>query len=129
MKWFENYFTYRQQFVFINGSSSNLLSILFGVPQGTILGPLLFLVYRNNLTLCCELFSFLFVDDTTLLASKSKLADLFSFVNEEFHKVVYSFRAHKLVLLPDKTMFMLFTNSNLTDLSEKVLWTPAYTPG
>ncbi len=75
------------------------------------------------------MFSFLFVDDTTLLASKSKLADLFSFVNEEFHKVVYYFRAHKLVLHPDKTMFMLFTNSNLTDLSEKVLWTPAYTPG
>jgi hypothetical protein len=43
-------------------------------------------------------------------------ADLFSILNEEFHKVVYYFGAHRSVLQPDKTVFMLFLNSNLSDL-------------
>jgi hypothetical protein len=120
LKWFEDYLLNRQQFVSINGTSSNLLCILLGVPQGSILGPLLFLIYINDLPLCSKLWSFLFADDTTLLASNSNLSDLFAFVNQEFRKVVYYFRAHKLVLHPDKTVFMIFSNRNLSELDENV---------
>jgi hypothetical protein len=113
LKWFENYLQDRKQFVTINGVSSDLLCILLGVPQGSILGPLLFLIYINDLPQCSKLCSFLFADDTTLLASNENLDNLIADVNAEFRKVVYYFRAHRLVLHPDKTTFMVFSSSNV----------------
>jgi hypothetical protein len=117
-KWFEDYLSNHQQFVPVNGTSSNSLSILLGVPQGSILGPLLFLIYINDLPICSKLCSFLFADDTTLLVSNSNLAQLFSFVNQEFRKIVYYFRKHKLALHPEKTVFMLILNLAPADHGE-----------
>ena len=60
----------------VNGSNSLLMNVLLGVPQGSILGPLLFLIYINDLPLCFELFALLFADDTTLLLSDSNSDNL-----------------------------------------------------
>jgi hypothetical protein len=68
--WFKNYLTGRKQFVHINGTNSSLLDILLGVPQGSILGPILFLIYINDLPLCSALKALLFADDTKLLAKE-----------------------------------------------------------
>jgi hypothetical protein len=76
LEWFNSYLSQRQQFVVINGHSSSLIHILLGVPQGSILGPLLFLVYINNLPDCSKLLSFLFADDTTLLDSDTDITVL-----------------------------------------------------
>jgi hypothetical protein len=115
LEWFNSYLSQRQQFVVINGHSSSLIHILLGVPQGSILGPLLFLVYINDLPNCSKLLSFLFADDTTLLDSDTDITALTDRVNIEFRKVVYYFRAHKLALHPNKTKFIVFSHSNLNN--------------
>jgi hypothetical protein len=97
--------------VFVNGKCSPLLTILLGVPQGSILGPLLFLLYINDLPEASTLLTSLFADDTKLLASGPDIEELASLVNSEFQKIVQFFRTHKLALHPSKTQFLLFTNS------------------
>jgi hypothetical protein len=113
--WFTNYLTNRQQFVHVNGHSSSLINILLGVPQGSILGPILFLLYINDLPLCSNLTSLLFADDTTLLACSDNIEDLFNFVNFEFRKVVEFFRSNKIALHPSKTKYLIFSNSHFAN--------------
>ena len=109
LKWFESYLTKRKQFVSIKDHSSPLLEISLGVPQGSILGPLLFILYINDLPLSSKFLSLLFADDTTLLFSHDNLETLTLTVNEEFQKICEFFRINRMVLHPDKTKFMLFT--------------------
>jgi hypothetical protein len=110
--WFKNYLTNRKQFVSIEQFNSALLSILVGVPQGSILGPLLFLIYINDLPLHSSLLSFLFADDTALAHSSDNLDTLFTHTNTEFQKLCTYFRRNKLSLHPDKTKFILITHNN-----------------
>jgi Reverse transcriptase (RNA-dependent DNA polymerase) len=118
LNWFSDYLTNRQQFVCIGSVSSQLRTIKFGVPQGSILGPLLFLIYINDLPTVSSLINYLFADDTTLLYSHSNLDSLISTVNTEFRKIVHFFRAHKMCLHPQKTKFILFTNSHTVTNSD-----------
>ena len=83
LSWFESYLSDRKQFVTVNGKNSKLINVLLGVPQGSILGPLLFLLYINDLPLASNLFTLLFADDTTLLASADSFESLNLFVNTE----------------------------------------------
>jgi len=69
LEWFKNYLTNRKQFVFINGKCSSLQLIKIGVPKGSILGPLLFLEYINDLPLSNDMINSLLADDTMLLDS------------------------------------------------------------
>ena len=111
LSWFENYLKDRKQFVFIDGNSSNLLEILIGVPRGSILGPLLFLIYINDLPMCSLLYTLLFADDTTLMASHKNLQELNEFTNIEFQKITNYFRNHKLCLHPLKTKYIVISQS------------------
>ena len=111
LDWFKSYLTNRKQFVSVGGCSSSLLEISLGVPQGSILGPLLFLIYINDLPLSSKFLSLLFADDTTLLFTHNDIKQLTAIVNNEFRKVCEFFRTNRLVLHPDKTKFILFTRS------------------
>jgi len=109
--WFKNYLKDRRQYVVINDIPSSLCNVLKGVPQGSILGPILFLIYINDLPKCSMLFSLLFADDTTLVDSDLDLNTLIARVNAEFQKVTHYFRVNKLSLHPDKTKFLLITSN------------------
>jgi hypothetical protein len=86
------------------------MSIKVGVPQGSILGPILFLIYINNLPLVTKMTTYLFADDTTLYFSHSNLETLLNTVNDELKRVVDFFRLSKIALHPSKTKFLFFSN-------------------
>ena len=73
-KWFESYLSNRKQFVCINGFNSNEIIMNYGVPQGSVLGPILFLIYINDLHKALRFSSTRhFADDTNLLVVGSSL--------------------------------------------------------
>ena len=106
--WFKNYLDNHKQYVSVNGEESSCLTMLCGVPQGSVLGPLLFLLFINDLPKSSKLFTLLFADDTTFQLSSSSLSDLFKTANDEISKACEWFQANKLTLNVSKTKYMLF---------------------
>ena len=107
--WFSSYLKSRNQTVIFNEQESEMKETLCGVPQGSILGPLLFLIYINDLPLVSKLFMLiLFADDTNLFCNGPNLNDLIEEINEEFKLVYTSVKVNKLSLNIEKTNFMLF---------------------
>ena len=108
-EWFRSYLTNRQQFVSFNNSDSNTLHITCGVPQGSVLGPLLFLIYINDFINSLSVFDFhLFADDSNLFYSDKDLQHLEETVNQELNEINAWLCANKLSLNIDKTHFVIF---------------------
>ena len=108
LKWFESYLRDRVQYVKVGNSNSSYQNVKSGVPQGSVLGPILFLIFFNDLPCSTLLKVLLFADDTTLIASGKNLLELVNFVNHELKKISAWFRANQMVLHPDKTKFTIF---------------------
>ena len=109
LDWFKSYLSDRKQFVSVNGSNSNHLSVTCGVPQGSVLGPLLFLIYINDLPLSSSRLDFyLFADDTNIYYEAESLHHLQNVVNKELKKVKIWLDVNKLSLNIDKTNFIIF---------------------
>ena len=82
--WFRPYLSNRKQYVSINGHESNLAFVLNGVPQGSVLGPTLFLMYIKDLNQAIKLcIVHHFVGDTNLLHFNKSVAKLNKFVNQD----------------------------------------------
>jgi len=111
-KWIQDYLTQRHQFVSFNNVNSESKQITCGVPQGSVLGPLLFLLYINDLMNVSDLlFSILFADDTNLFLRGKAVDETILLFNLELEKVVEWLKANRLSLNLDKTHFMVFTSS------------------
>jgi hypothetical protein len=107
--WFKSYLSDRQQIVDINGKFSNLRRIKISILQGSILGPILFLCYINDLARVTSFLTFMFADDTFCLKSNDNLPTLINEVNSEINKMAVWFRANKLAVNINKTKYMIFT--------------------
>ena len=97
--WFQSYLTGRQQYVSINNHSSQLGGITCGVPQGSVLGPLLFLIYINDLPNVSKVLSFfLYADDTNVYYESVNLTKLRNKLIKELLKVESLLEIIKLAL-------------------------------
>ena len=109
-EWFNCYFTNRSQKVDINGVLSDLEYINISVLQGSVLGPILFLCFINDLYTVTDLLMLLFADDTSILASGNNLKDLIDICNRELHKIANWLLANKLAVNVNKCKFIIFHN-------------------
>ena len=109
LSWFKNYLTKRQQIVKCNNVLSKPNTIRCGVPHGSVLGPLLFLIYINDIHKSSYLFHYiLFADDTNLFFKHKNVNQLLQIANEEISKVSDWLCSNKLTLNTSKTTFIIF---------------------
>ena len=110
-EWFKSYLSNRTQFVSFNEFNSSYRNIDCGVPQGSVLGPLLFIIFLNDIAFSSDKFSFVtYADDTNVIVSHANLSDLITIVNQELSNLSVWFKANKLSLNIDKTYYMIFKN-------------------
>ena len=112
--WLKSYLHKRQQYVDINNVKSDICQLTHGVPQGSVLGPKLFIIYINDLcTALTSLKPVLFADDTSLYSSGKDLDHLMSTVKMELESLKKWFDANKLSLNLGKTKYMIFSNKKI----------------
>ena len=108
-KWFRSYLNKRQQFVSINGFPSTMKTMEYGVPQGSVLGPLLFLIYINDLNNAIKFcLTHHFADDTNLLFSATSLKKIQKYVNLDLKSLSKWLKANKIALNENKTEVVIF---------------------
>lgn len=111
LKYFSSFLTDRKQCVRINGVTSSLMSVSQGVPQGSVLGPLLFLLYINEIpNISVNFHPVLFADDTTLTFTARNILDLTSLCNSELVIFLDWASANKLTVNASKTTFNIVSN-------------------
>ena len=120
--WFKSYLNNRTQKCAVNGSLSKVCSLGCGVPQGTILGPLLFLIYINDLPNCLSFCQpRMYADDTHITYASADLHSMQSSLNRDLSNIHKWLLCNKLTLNSTKTEFMLIgSRQKLSTLSESL---------
>ena len=119
-QWLRSYLTGRMQCVQIGRSRSEFSPIKCGVPQGSILGPTLFIMYINDIVKSSKIMKFvLFADDTNIIISGQNREQLLKQITNEMNKLKRWFNVNKLSLNLNKTKFMLF-GKRKTDVAVQI---------
>ena len=116
LRWFQSYLKNRKQYLNFNSKRTTLSQTTCSVPQGSILGPLLLLIFVNDLNNVSSILDpIMFADDTNLFYSNKNIHQLFAKVNEELEKIGDWFKANKLSLNNKKTKYTLFHKNSIKD--------------
>ena len=114
LNWLKSYLENRQQFVTINGKDSSKKEIKYGVPQGSILGPLLFVIYINDIP---EIFKFakfiLYADDANIIVTGKDMTEISSQVEELCRVLLKWVDSNGLALNLKKTTYMIFSRRRI----------------
>ena len=115
LRLFESYLKNRKQYTEIEESKSEILPLTIGVPQGSILGPLLFIIYINDFSESTKKFDFIiYADDTTLSSTinsfnnEHRNVDTQTLINDELSKIIEWLNINKLSLNKNKSKYMIF---------------------
>ena len=110
LDWFRSYLEQRRQYVSYGGVHSDIRYVEYGVPQGSVLGPLLFILYSNDLPIALKnCHTILFADDTTIYTTGTDLLDIFTRINTDLDVLNDWFMANKLSANPSKTKAILYS--------------------
>ena len=114
LKWIESYLTGRTQYVVFDGKESEVRTVQCGVLQGSILGPLLFILNMNDICNVSDLFfAIMYADDTSLLVTGNDLYSLIASLNNALKDLCSWFKSNKLSLNTNKTFYMIFHRSRI----------------
>ena len=122
--WFKSYLSDRKQYVYINETDSDLKSVTHGVPQGSILGPILFLIFINDFPDSTDFFKFtLFADDSSLLCKfdHSNISLIHTTISSNLTKVFKWLTLNKIKVNVDKCKFIIFSYGRKLTLPPLVL--------
>ena len=109
--WFKSYLSNRKQYVSVKNCSSSISNIRLGVPQGSELGPVFFLLNINDMYRSSNQMRFVyFANDTTVFASDSDINNVHATVNRELVDVDNRLKANRLSLNVSKTSYMIISN-------------------
>ena len=108
----KSYLSDRKQYVQIEKNKSEIRSVPCGVPQGSVLGPLLFLLFINDLPTCCPSGKVrIFADDTTIFFHSDNIDNIIEIAGIIMTQLSSWFNANNLTLNADKSSFTIFKSS------------------
>ena len=121
LRWFQNYLKDRKQYVMFSDSKSELDQLFYSVPQGSILGPLLFNLYINDLTsLEINMNVTLFADDSCLYLANNNLETLINIINSDLLLVSDWLKCNKLTLNLEKSHYIVFSRRKKKHLTYQI---------
>ncbi len=117
LKWFKDYISNRTQSVFVNSETSDIGHLSAGVPQGSVLGPLLFLLFINDITDSLGNLARLFADDTSLAYCSNNISTLETRINNDLQIINVWSKDWLVEFNPKKTKALIITNTTQPNIN------------